>query len=303
MPEFRYESPRELLDRLKLGREEFVQRLITSLILAAPYPSWNSRNRPGPDGLVFLERLHGLSFENGWAGSEAVFVDEFDLPGRTDDDKSGAPDWAVLWSDRLWIIELKTEVASHRHDQVPTYFDLAHHHYPDSQIDLTYLTPPMNATYEDENDRGRFSHVAWEPVASLVEEIWGGSGRPDQQEVVDGILAALGALDMKPSPWLDDFRAHEEVESGAVDQAMSLANETADDHSQRGVDVRFSGIDALYEMRDTVNARLAASPAGSPLRHVRAWKWEPSSLGAPLTDAGGTVGMELRLSYYERPQW
>ena len=34
------EDPVRLLGRLRLGREEYCQRLLTMLILAGPYPSW-----------------------------------------------------------------------------------------------------------------------------------------------------------------------------------------------------------------------------------------------------------------------
>ena len=40
-----WEDPDKLL-RFKFGREEYCQRMLTSLILAAPYPKWYSRNLP-----------------------------------------------------------------------------------------------------------------------------------------------------------------------------------------------------------------------------------------------------------------
>ncbi|HET6917459.1 MAG TPA: hypothetical protein VFH56_15325, partial [Acidimicrobiales bacterium] len=118
------ESPRELLGRLKLGREEYCQRLLTMLILNAPYPRWNSRSSPSVDGLAFLRNLYEMWFGE-WPGDEAVFVDEFELPSRFEDEPGGAPDYAVLWEDRLWLIELKTERASHRRGQISGYFELA----------------------------------------------------------------------------------------------------------------------------------------------------------------------------------
>lgn len=48
---------------------------------------------------------------------------------------------------------------------------------------------------------------------------------------------------------------------------------------------------------------LAATPAGSPLRHELPWIWQPSSLGAPLTTAGNDCGMELRVSRYATPRY
>ena len=56
------EDPHELLRRLKLGREEYCQRLLTMLVLDADYPRWNTRNTPSPAGLTFLRALDELSF-------------------------------------------------------------------------------------------------------------------------------------------------------------------------------------------------------------------------------------------------
>src|SRR4051794_5555155 len=83
-------------------------------------------------------------------GSRATltFVDEFELPARTDDERGAAPDYGVLWDDCVWLVELKTERGSHRADQIPTYFELAAHHYPGHRIELTYLTGPMEYAFE-----------------------------------------------------------------------------------------------------------------------------------------------------------
>ena len=51
-----------LLRRLKLGREEFCQRLLTMLVLEDDYPRWNTRSKPSPRGLRFLHALDELSF-------------------------------------------------------------------------------------------------------------------------------------------------------------------------------------------------------------------------------------------------
>ncbi|MEV1005586.1 hypothetical protein [Nonomuraea sp. NPDC050202] len=49
-------------------------------------------------------------------------MDEFELRPRHDDEQGGAPDYAVLWTERLWMIELKTESSSHRRDQLSGYY-------------------------------------------------------------------------------------------------------------------------------------------------------------------------------------
>ena len=57
-------------------------------------------------------------------------------------ERGGAPDWAVLTANRLWMIELKTEPGSHRRGQLHGYFELGRHYNPDKSLDLTYLTGP-----------------------------------------------------------------------------------------------------------------------------------------------------------------
>src|SRR4051812_7794382 len=91
------ENPESLLARLKLGREEYCQRLLTSLIVGGPYPKWNSRSRPSAAGRAFLANLYRLSFGQDPAEDIEIFVDEFDLPQRSDDEPGCAPDWTVLW--------------------------------------------------------------------------------------------------------------------------------------------------------------------------------------------------------------
>ena len=56
------EDPHALLRRLRLGREEYCQRLLTMLVLDADYPRWNTRSAPSPTGLAFLRALDELSF-------------------------------------------------------------------------------------------------------------------------------------------------------------------------------------------------------------------------------------------------
>lgn len=83
-----------------------------------------------------------------WPGDVLVFADEFDLPARFDGERGRGPDWAVLWPDLVWIVELKSERGSHQHDQIPAYFALCRHHYAACQVWLTYLTPPATYAFE-----------------------------------------------------------------------------------------------------------------------------------------------------------
>ena len=118
------------------------------LIVGGPYPKWNTRSRPSPAGERFLAALQELSFGTAeWADGPA-FVDEFELAKRHDGEAGGAPDWAVLWPERVWLVELKTERSSHRPGQIPGYFELARHHHPACAVDITYLTPPLSPALE-----------------------------------------------------------------------------------------------------------------------------------------------------------
>ena len=49
----------------------------------------------------------------------------------------------MIWPHRLWLIELKTEAASHRPHQIPYYFQLGAHHFPKHAVDITYVTGPL----------------------------------------------------------------------------------------------------------------------------------------------------------------
>lgn len=299
-----FETPAALLGRLKLGREEFCQRLLTTLILHGPYPRWNSRSVPGPAGLRFLRELHDMSFGGGWPGDDLLFVDEFELPPRSDEEKGGAPDYAVIWPDRLWLIELKTEKGSHRSTQVPSYFRLARHHHPSRQVDLLYVTPPMEAQYRSE--LGRYAHLTWGDLAEPIKRVWPAGTDPGQQEVIDGLVQAIESLHLPPPTWRAALALPVPVVQPSVDPvaaALEAASATADDGTQRAVEYLPDSLEDLLALRLSVRDALARSPEGSALRHVVPWIWRPESLGRPRTAAGETVGMELRVSRYAAPQY
>ena len=320
-----YEAPHTLLGRLRLGREEFCQRLLTMLILGGPYPKWNSRSLPSPPGERFLATLHELSFgKSEWADG-AVFVDEFELSKRHDGEPGGAPDWAVLWPERLWMVELKTERASHRPAQIPGYFELAHHHYPSSAIDVTYLTPPLSPAVVPPGPWGRFAHVTWEDIVPHLREVWGDTDDDVVRAVLAGVLDTITTMQLRPSEWrasylgspTTDVAPVEQIEAtpvaavteppsssppdDAVSEALALAGQTSRDGTQRALDFTAANLEELQELRLEVRAAICALPDGSPLRHVMPWLWSIASTGTPLTRAGAETGYELRLSRYAKP--
>jgi hypothetical protein len=296
------EDPLHLLARMRLGREEYCQRLLTMLIVDGPYPRWNSRNRPSPKGARFLRLLDELSFGQSEWTSQPLFVDEFELRPRHDDEQGGAPDYALLWDDRLWMIELKTESASHRRGQLSGYYTLAGHHYPGTAVDLTYLTPPLIVTPPRSGEGTRFAHLTWAQIAPLAEEVWG-TGTDIERRVLDTMLAAVDSIGTSWPDWRAQRVGVPEAEPLAIeDRAMALAEATARDGRQRAVDHPMADLDELQSFRLTLRQAIRARPAQDPVRFVRPWLWSAAtSGGSALTASGRDTGYELRLSRYQKP--
>ena len=189
-----WEDPADLLGRLRLGREEFIQRLLTTLIVGGTYPRWNSRSTPTAEGRRFLHGLDAMSFGESAAADAMVFVDELDLRPRVESEPGGAPDWAVIWPHRLWLIELKTEATSHRPHQIPYYFQLGAHHFPEHSVDVTYVTGPLTRPAPQTGPDRRYAHLTWEDVVPLVTQTWGSDPRPGVRRGV-GVQAAGDGLD------------------------------------------------------------------------------------------------------------
>jgi hypothetical protein len=279
------EDPDVLRRRLKLGREEFCQRLLTMLILEAEYPRWNTVGQPAPRGLSFLRSLDEASFGSSDLADDSAFVDEFDLPARHAGEPGCAPDWAVLTHERVWVIELKTEVASHRRGQLPAYFELARHHHPGHRVDLTYLTPPMPLRGVSVPDGSRLAHLTWDDVMPLVRATW-----DDRTGVVARCVDALEvALADMGTPWTDwrQKRIEDPLAAGK-DQARL----TSRDGRQRAVDHEFTSLEELQETRLALRDELVDEASD-----VQPWIWRAETSGGhPLTPTGERVGYELRLS-------
>ena len=318
----RPENPDELLAGSGLGSEEYLQCLLTMLIIGGPYPRWNTRSVLSPEGRRFLQLLDTLSFHSVGEVGDAVFIDEFDLPKRPEDAAGRAPDWCVLTGTRLWMIELKTLAGSHDPEQLPAFLELAQHHYPNRPIDLTYITPPLTKPAPELGGRMRYRHLTWEQVRPLLMRVWGRAtaGSRDRR-LLD---AANAVIDSLGQPWLAwrDARLQtlgltepavsgvalgEPTTTGSPPSAgdpdadfESVAAQVAADHQQRAVTVESGSLQALYDHSRSIGEALAQHP-DLTLRHVKPWVWQPSSQGHPLTAFGRDTGFELRLSWYAKP--
>ena len=315
-----FEDPSLLLSRLKLGREEFCQRLLTTLIVGGTYPRWNSRSTPMPSGRRFLEELDRMSFGAATPLDEAVFVDELELAPLSEGERGGAPDWAVLWPARTWLVELKTEAGSHRPTQLPGYFALSAHHHPSTTVDITYLTGPLTKPAPMTGERQRYSHLTWTEALPLVRSVWD-EGPAAERRYVDVLVEVASNLDM---PWAEQRQivvgqvppptpssAPKSTEgaaraappsapsvSGSVEEAIAA---TAADGTQQALDPAGGSLDDLLELRQRATNAVAATEPGSAERHVRPWVWRQTSGGSAMTAGGAEFGYELRFSRYTKP--
>ncbi len=292
-----YEDPDRLRARLRLGREEYCQRLLTMLILGGAYPRWNTRSTPSAEGLSFLQQLDDLAFGEVRTEAPSAFIDECDLPPRHDAERGCAPDYAVEWQDRLWMIELKTEARSHRRGQLQSYFELARHHHPGRSVDLLYLTPAMQVAPPEVPAGSRYAHLLWEDVAPLIQVRWGTASDPVAARLAAVLLDILDHLDV---PWIRAAVAEPEEPVDVESVALARAQETALDGVQRAVELEVQDLDALHGLRLAVRDMICASPDG-PLHHVRPWLWSATTSGGrALTITGAETGYELRLSRYRK---
>ena len=253
-----YEDPATLRARLRLGREEFCQRLLTTLILGGYYPRWNTPHNPSTAGEAFLHRLHQLAGLDGWT-QRAMFIDEFDLPARTPNERGGAPDWVVRWPDRLWMIELKTEAGSHRPGQLQAYATLARHHHPESRVDLTYLTPPLRATVSPLDDGTPVVHLSWTDVVPLVAETWGSDSDDATRRTANLVCEVLLALDQPLTEWRSLLPAADPT----LTEMVGLARQTAQDGTQRAIECR------IRTSRSFTTSAWSCAPLSRPTRRLR----------------------------------
>lgn len=303
-----YENIRSVLTSRKLWREESLQLVLTCLILGGTYPQWGTRSKPTARGAEFLRRLHVQVFGEEPGSPCDVFVDEFELPRRNEAERSGWPDWAVLWPDRVWMIELKTEAGSHRPDQLPHYLDLGAHHYPEAAIDLTYLTGPLSKPAPDVRAGQRYHHITWTDVLPLVEEVWA-DDEPSARTYVEAARDLIASLGTPWTQWRTGWMA-EVARTVEACEASVTHNDlwefilaTADDGKQRAFDLGTQSGEDLEDLRDRARGLIIAAPEGSATKHVLPWIWSgQTSGGQPLTSAGEQMGAELRFSRYAKPR-
>jgi hypothetical protein len=296
--------------------------LLTELILDGSYPPYNSHLHPSPRGVAFLGALDELSFgEDAVSAGDPVFVDEIDLPARHPDEQGCAPDYTVFLEGRCWIIELKTEPGSHRPRQIPDYFERAHHYHPELRVDITYLTAGLRRPFEPRtNAWERYAHIEWTQIADLIRSVWSRAPNERVLEVMTMLLTGIAHLGEAAPEWWTRLgyelepvvvvgataeaaattlatQQTEGMPSGAIEDGLRLARDTANDGQQRAIGLEVGGLEALHELRLALRRACRAEPPGSSLHTVQPWLWSAdTSSGTAMTPAGVGTGYEVRLS-------
>lgn len=294
------------LNGKKLGREGYLQRLVGSLIFGDNPPAWNKARSPSDEGWRFLQKFD-TAFLNKQSADRPGFIDEFELPARNDNEKAGWPDWGVVWDDRLLLIELKTERASHRAGQLPHYQDLCRHHHPQATRDLVYLTPNMRQEKLSVAEGEVFHHVFLEDCKPLFQEVWGGVQTGVVHDILVEIIRTIDDSEAgKKPPWRSEKKT-EEVQDSPKDgsDALHLAMMVQRDGLHRAVETDLEDPNALEDLFHITNDLLRGNPVvdGTKISHVKPWKWRPESKGSPMTECGKKHGYELRLSKYQKSPW
>lgn len=303
-------DPDSLWHTSGLGREEFVQKLLSTLVFGHGDHRWNVPGRPSERGLRYLVLLAAQNF-SGLNLDQVEFVDELELPRRHDDERAGWSDQAVLLPDALLLIELKTEKRSHRAGQLAHYLDLAVAHHPQRAVYLLYLTPTMDVPAPVPLPGGTsYAHTSWTSVAPLIAEVWGASPEEWEAVMADRLawwLAEVEAQRRVPERLRSPVPAAPETPMDeALDQVLHLAGQVQSTGQQAAADVWPGSPDLLDELRLQAREQLRAgmSTEGISIANVLPWLWSAASSGGrALTDAGRTHGYELRLSRYEKPLW
>ncbi|MDX1620323.1 MAG: hypothetical protein R3320_04995 [Nitriliruptorales bacterium] len=301
------QDPESLWHETGLGREEYLQKLLSTLVFGHPDHRWNHPGPPSDRGQRYLQELFGMRF--GEAPTDAPeFVDEFELPRRNDDERAGWPDQAAVWPDRLFLIELKTERASHRPGQMAHYIDLAVHHHHGQAVDALYLTPTMEVPPPSEIPDGvRYAPISWQDVSPLISETWGGSEVDWERTIAQLVVDWLEDVEAgTPPPAKAPRVVTAESVAEAATEALSLAAQVEESGDQAALDIWPGSAEELEELRLELRDRLKGGLEvdGMRIRHVLPWHWSAGSSGGhAMTQTGREHGHELRFSRYRQPLW
>ena len=301
MPSLCDNTPDHLWKTTGRGRESVIQRSLSTLVFGHTAFGWNAPGTPSDTGQAFIQQLLDVCFGERLPDG-AQFVEELELRDADGKGRVGWPDLAVIGDGLLLLIELKTDVRSHRHGQLDDYLQLAADRHPDRQRLLLYVTPPMDEpSAPNLPDRSRFCHTTWAPISTAIQDCWGASSDPCEREIATQLDRWLGDIEAGGGP---PPRERAIMEESFVETLINLvlrdAAEVERTREQKAIDLWLGEPELLDMLRRMVTERInqEIKVEGVAIEHVQPWLWSATTTGTrPRSTTGETFGYELRLSY------
>ena len=307
--------PNVISERLRLarqGKDAFIHRMMTLLFIGRAPDPWNLPCRLSTNGARFLSLIDEVLFGEEWETPEEFYW-EYKLLKRPEDKEHGWPDFAALWTDRVLMLELRTEVGRHRDAQVDWYMQLGAHNYGGRAIDLVYVTPDPVDGKVALPDMGRFRNCSFLEMGKIVEVAWGKEDGIEaaNAQVFGHYLESIGRVSEIPDP-VPPFGAktrkkklQTESAEPAVDpldeptweQIVDVFFSVAEDGKERALELPVAAADSAKDMRRRIRGEADVSEDVRDIaRNLEMWVWQEDLGGEAISDAGLESGCEIRVA-------
>jgi hypothetical protein len=311
--------PNVISERLRLwkqGRDAYVHRILTLLFIGRSPDPWNLPCRLSANGARFLKLVDEVLFGEEWETPEEFYW-EYKLLKRPEDKEHGWPDFAALWTDRVLLIELRTEVGAHRDAQVEWYLGLGAHNYQGRAVDLIHVTPEPATTGNRPPlpERARIRNCSWAELSKMIEVAWGKV--PGQEaanaQVFAHYLQGIGKVSEYPAPVASGGQTsrkkqlgemlgagEEPLDDTAWEQVVETVYSVADDGEERALDLPVVAQESAKELRRRIRAELdAADDLMDVAQKLELWIWHETMGGDAMSESGRRSGCEIRVSKRE----
>ena len=307
--------PNVISERLRLarqGKDAYVHRIMTLLFIGRSPDPWNLPCRLSPGGANFLHLIDEVLFGEEWETPEEFYW-EYKLLKRPEDKEHGWPDFAALWTDRVLMIELRTEVGRHRDAQVEWYMQLGAHNYGGRAIDLVYVTPDPIEGKVNLPDMGRFRNCTWAEMAKIVEVAWGKTPGLEaaNAQVFGQYLSTIGKVNEAPDQVapvgtktrkkkLQTDTGEEQVDpldEPTWEQIVEVFFSVAEDGQERALELPVAASESAKDMRRRIRGEADVSEdIRDVTRNLEMWIWHEDLGGEAISEAGLESGCEIRVA-------
>lgn len=308
------EFPNPIIERERIKSSEgFAQYILATLIMGGRPPGYNKPVGPSSEGRKLLKALWKRSFGGELTDNISTFVWEYSLPSLSEEDPNRWPDLAAISESRLIIFELKTLSGSIREGQVDEQIKLARHNFPEKFVNMIYITadPVEGAPSLDEHSG--YSNILWTDVAECLENVWSNAGSESggflASQYVDYLRTRYSNLSAPIStpkviqPKGQSTEKSDQTTEPSLSRAIIEVLKVESSTDSSALEFPGESPQEAARYRDEIAAFIKAynEVAPTPVLHVIPWVWTPVSLGEAKTEQGSRCGVEVRLSYYEKP--